>query len=58
MKKRAAVAVFLLSISFTVLAQVKRTATQSSTAKETNTQQSRAQAPEGHYCDYCKLNYP
>jgi hypothetical protein len=58
MKKRAAVAVFLLGISFTVLAQVKRTATQTSTAKEINTQQSRAQAPEGHYCDYCKLNYP
>jgi len=58
MKKRAAVAVFLLGISFTVLAQVKRTATQTLTAKETNTQQSRAQAPEGHYCDYCKLNYP
>ncbi|WP_431292988.1 hypothetical protein [Pedobacter sp. P26] len=58
MKKRAAVAVFLLGISFTVLAQVKRTATQTSTAKETNTQQSRVQAPEGHYCDYCKVNYP
>lgn len=58
MKKRAAVAVFLLGISFTVLAQVKRTATQTLTAKETNTQQSRAQAPEWHYCDYCKLNYP
>ncbi|QDW27833.1 hypothetical protein FFJ24_024515 [Pedobacter sp. KBS0701] len=58
MKKRAAVAVFLLGISFTVLAQVKRTATQTSTAKETNTQQLRAQVPEGHYCDYCKLNYP
>lgn len=58
MKKRAAVAVFLLGISFTVLAQVKKTATQTSTAKEENTQQSRAQGPEGHYCDYCKLNYP
>lgn len=57
MKKGAAIAVFLLSISFTVLAQVKRTATSTET-KETNTQQLRTQAPEGHYCDYCKLNYP
>jgi len=59
MKKGAAIAVFLLSISFTVLAQVKRTATQTSTAtKEESTPQLKTQAPEGHYCDYCKLNYP
>ena len=48
MKKGAAIAVFLLSISFTVLAQVKRTATSTET-KETNTQKIRVQAPEGHY---------
>ncbi|MDQ0641582.1 putative cupredoxin-like copper-binding protein [Pedobacter sp. W3I1] len=59
MKKGAAIAVFLLSISLNVLAQVKRTASQTSTeTKEANTQQLRVQAPEGHYCDYCKLNYP
>lgn len=57
MKKGAALAIFLLFISLTILAQVKGTATQTAT-KETNTQQSRKQVPEGHYCDYCKLNYP
>lgn len=54
MKKRAALAIFLLSISLTVLAQI--TTTTAITTKE-NTQL-RKQAPEGHYCDYCKLNYP
>jgi len=57
MNKGAAIAVFLLSISFTVLAQVKRAAT-STAIKEVNTTQLKTQAPEGHYCDYCKLNYP
>lgn len=57
MNKGAAIAVFLLSISFTVLAQVKRAATSTET-KEVNTSQLKTQAPEGHYCDYCKLNYP
>jgi len=59
MKKCAAIAVFLLSISFTLFAQVQRTATTtSSTIKETAPQQLKTAAPEGHYCDYCKLNYP
>ncbi|SDH13294.1 hypothetical protein SAMN05421827_12450 [Pedobacter terrae] len=57
MKKGAALAIFPLFISLTILAQVKGTAIQPAT-KETNTQQLRKQAPEGHYCDYCKLNYP
>ncbi|ARS42545.1 hypothetical protein CA265_23940 [Sphingobacteriaceae bacterium GW460-11-11-14-LB5] len=57
MKKRAFIAVCLLCISFTIQAQVKRTSTSTET-KETNTQPLRVQAPEGHYCDYCKLNYP
>ncbi|MBB6237687.1 hypothetical protein HDC90_002309 [Pedobacter sp. AK013] len=56
MKKQAFIAVFLLCISFTILAQVKRSST--STETKENTQQLRTQAPEGHYCDYCKLNYP
>lgn len=52
MKKRIAVMVFLLGISFTVLAQVKRTAAQIATeTKETNSPPLRTQAPEGHYCD-------
>jgi hypothetical protein len=59
MNKGAAIAVFLLTISLTVLAQVKRTVTQTSTEnKEVNTSQLKTQTPEGHYCDYCKLNYP
>ncbi|QIL39934.1 hypothetical protein G7074_12060 [Pedobacter sp. HDW13] len=59
MKKCAAIAVFLLSISFAVFAQVQRTATQTSSAiKEAVPQQLKTAAPEGHYCDYCKLNYP
>ncbi|KQM74875.1 hypothetical protein ASE74_02525 [Pedobacter sp. Leaf216] len=58
MKKGAPVAVFLLSISLTLLAQVKRSTTQTSDIKETNTQQLKTATPEGHYCDYCKLNYP
>ncbi|MGM9477703.1 carboxypeptidase-like regulatory domain-containing protein [Pedobacter sp. GSP4] len=59
MNKRAALAVFLLCISFTVFAQVNRTATQTSTIiKETAPVQLKTAAPEGHYCDYCKLNYP
>ncbi len=59
MKKRTALAIFLLFISLTILAQVKRTATQTSTAiKETNTPQLKTQTSKGHYCDYCKLNYP
>ena len=57
MKERAIIAAFLLCISFTIQAQVKRTST-STESKETNTQSLRTQAPEGHYCDYCKLNYP
>ncbi|WP_406825151.1 hypothetical protein [Pedobacter sp. KACC 23697] len=56
MKKGAALATFLLFISLTILAQVKRTAT--SETKETNTPQLRVQTAEGHYCDYCKVNYP
>lgn len=58
MKKCAAIAVFLLSISFAVFAQVQRTATTTSTIKEAAPQQLKTAAPEGHYCDYCKLNYP
>ena len=59
MKKCAAIAVFLLAISFTVFAQIQRTATQTtSTIKEVAPQQLKTAAPEGHYCDYCKLNYP
>lgn len=59
MKKRAALAIFLLFTSLTILAQVEKTATQMLTAtKEINTQQLKTQVPEGHYCDYCKLNYP
>ncbi|MFC1225675.1 prealbumin-like fold domain-containing protein [Pedobacter sp. BG31] len=57
MKKGAALAVFLLFISLIALAQIKKTAT-SPAIKATNTQQLKAQAPEGHYCDYCKLSYP
>ena len=57
MKERAIIAAFLLCISFTIQAQVKRTST-STESKETNTQSSRTHAAEGHYCDYCKLNYP
>ncbi|MBE5319581.1 carboxypeptidase regulatory-like domain-containing protein [Pedobacter sp. MR2016-19] len=57
MKERAIIAAFLLCISFTIQAQVKRIST-STERKETNTQSLRNQAPEGHYCDYCKLNYP
>ncbi|WP_293787640.1 hypothetical protein [uncultured Pedobacter sp.] len=57
MKKGVALAVFLLSISLTVLAQIKTTAPSIAT-KEKNTPQLKTQAPEGHYCDYCKLNYP
>jgi len=56
MKKRAVLAVFLLSTSLTLLAQSKTTSTVIATKE--NTQQLRKQAPEGHYCDYCKLNYP
>lgn len=59
MKKCAAIAVFLLAISFTVFAQVQKTATQTTTTiREAAPQQLKAAAPEGHYCDYCKLNYP
>jgi hypothetical protein len=57
MNKGAAIAVFLLTISLTVLAQVKKTTVQTSTETK-EAQQLRTQAPEGHYCDYCKLNYP
>ncbi|WP_412467189.1 hypothetical protein [Pedobacter sp. KLB.chiD] len=55
MKKRAALAIFLLSTSLTVLAQIKTTPKAIATKENT---QVRKQAPEGHYCDYCKLNYP
>ncbi|MNK84617.1 Cna protein B-type domain protein [compost metagenome] len=59
MKKCAAIAVFLLSISFALFAQVQRSATSTSSAiKEAAPQQLKTAAPEGHYCDYCKLNYP
>ncbi|WP_316824350.1 hypothetical protein [Pedobacter miscanthi] len=55
MKKRAVIAAFLLFTSFIVLAQVKTTTL-------TETQQStiplKTKAPEGHYCEYCKLSYP
>jgi len=56
MKKRAVLVIFLLSTSLTLLAQSKTTSTVIATNE--NTQQLIKQAPEGHYCDYCKLNYP
>lgn len=57
MKKGAALAIFLLFISLITLAQIKKTIV-SPAIKATNTQQLKAQEPEGHYCDYCKLSYP
>ncbi|WP_293743251.1 hypothetical protein [uncultured Pedobacter sp.] len=57
MKKGAALAIFLLFISLIALAQIKKTIV-SPAIKATNTQQLKAQEPEGHYCDYCKLSYP
>ncbi|MEH3112068.1 hypothetical protein [Pedobacter terrae] len=57
MKKGAALAIVLLFISLTILAQVKRTST-STVTRETNTKQLKTQVSDAHYCDYCKLNYP
>lgn len=55
MKKKAVIAAFLLFTSFIVLAQVKTT-----TLTETQQLaiQSKTKTSDGHYCDYCKLNYP
>lgn len=58
MKKLAAMAVLLSCISITVFAQVKRMATPTSLIKETAPAQLKTASPQGHYCDYCKLNYP
>ncbi|MBO9675937.1 MAG: hypothetical protein J7577_21010 [Sphingobacteriaceae bacterium] len=55
MKKRAVIAAFLLLSSFIVLAQDKIT-----TLAEIQQSAivSKVRLPKGHYCEYCKLNYP
>ncbi|MFD2583017.1 hypothetical protein ACFSR6_10995 [Pedobacter vanadiisoli] len=55
MKKRAVIAAFLLFTSFIVLAQVETTTL---TEIQQGAAVSKAKLPKGHYCEYCKLNYP
>jgi len=58
MKKLFTTLALTLCISLSVLAQANKVANQTSTIKEATNPVAKQAAPEGHYCSYCKMNYP
>ncbi|RZK57809.1 MAG: carboxypeptidase regulatory-like domain-containing protein [Pedobacter sp.] len=51
------VAILLASVTLT-MAQAAKTVSEQAKIRETSHTVAKEAAPEGHYCSYCKMNYP